>query len=119
MMDTQPAYTDTLAAVTKGFSDVGAVLAKAHQNRTDLIRQYASGFRMRGLNEIFGYLLSAETAYLADTKLSAIVFLPARVKGKLEISLEATLSGMPTVVCDCMRDLMEMELLLDDLLRHR
>src|SRR5262249_23755200 len=56
-------------------------------------------------------------AYGAATGLQVVQFLVTRAKGDIEVGLEAILAGQPGVVCDAMRDLMELELLLDDF-RH-
>jgi hypothetical protein len=97
-------------------SKVGAVLERAQRNRAALLAKYATGQRLRGLNEILDYLAAAEVAYGNAGPLQQIRFLVARATGNMEVALEALLAVEPTIVCDAMRDLMEMELLLDDFL---
>jgi hypothetical protein len=92
------------------------VLARAHRNRRAQLAQYATGQRLRGLNEILSFLDAAEAAYGNAAPLQTIRFLVARASGNLEVALEALLAVEPSIVCDAMRDLMELELLLDDFL---
>ncbi len=116
MNESTTAYESLLQEVMKRCSKVGAVLERAQRNRRALLSQYATGQRLRGLNEILCFLAAAEAAYGNAGPLQEVRFLVTRGTANLEVALEALLAVEPTIVCDAMRDLMEMELLLDDFL---
>jgi hypothetical protein len=89
------------------------VLARAHANRTKVLYTRAAGIRFSGLDEWMGYLNELETAF-EDSRLLLIKFLVSRIRSDYEVAIEATLAGLPCAVFDSMRDVMEVNLLLED-----
>jgi len=93
--------------------NIAEILKKAHQNRTAILNTRARGIRLAGLDEWLGYLKDLEVEFTRP-RLAPIKFLLARVCSDYEAAIEATLSGFPCVVFDSMRDVMEVDLLLQD-----
>jgi hypothetical protein len=108
-------YEKQIADLEHSRPHVAQSLIAAHSNRQRrLARLSASGLRLTGLEELLSYLSSVEEAFNEHKRLSKIAFLVARTRLDFETAIEATMSGIHSVVFDAMRDVMEIELLLID-----
>lgn len=107
-------YRASIESLSDRCEQVAALLGRSQRHRADTLARYATGKRIHGLDEIFSYLIESEKAFAESEGLKKISFLVVRARGDLEIGLEATLAGQPSVVADAMRDMMELELLLND-----
>ncbi|WP_147452189.1 hypothetical protein [Corallococcus sp. CA041A] len=107
-------YPDQLSALQETHPFCSKVLSKAQENRTRRLSRLVEGVRLRGLEELLGQLASYEATYRGDTRLEKASFLIARTTAYFAVGLEASLSGMHSVVHDSMRGVMEIEFLLRD-----
>ena len=106
-------FADLLPQVAEEIPHIVEVLQRAQNNRTKVLNAKARGVRLAGLNQWLGYLKELEAAFL-DPRLEPLRFLLVRIRMNYDAAIEATLTGMPSVVNDLMRDVMEIELLLQD-----
>jgi hypothetical protein len=106
-------FADLLPQVAEEIPHIVEVLQRAQNNRTKVLNAKARGVRLAGLNQWLGYLKELEAAFL-DPRLEPLRFLMVRIRMNYDAAIEATLTGMPSVVNDSMRDVMEIELLLQD-----
>jgi hypothetical protein len=76
---------------------------------------YAAGARLRGIDQVLGFLEAAEQTFAAGPPLMADSRgLIARAHADFVIALDATLGGFLSVAQDAMRDVLEIEMLLLD-----
>lgn len=108
-----PAYDEIVRQVHHSLPHLADILKRAHDNRSKLLNERAKGIRFEGLNEWIGHLKILETIF-ADPRIHTLKFLVVRTRSNYEAAIEATLSGLPSVVFDSMRDVMEVDLLLQD-----
>ncbi|WP_148273325.1 hypothetical protein [Stigmatella aurantiaca] len=107
-------YPDQLSALKETHPLCATVLSKAQENRTRRLASLAGGARLRGFEELLGRLASYEATYRGDTRLAKAALLIARTTAYFAVGLEASLSGIHSVVHDSMRGVMEIEFLLRD-----
>jgi hypothetical protein len=107
-------YTELLKELSRTHPHIAAVLMRAQNSRSEMLRQYLSGARLRGLEELLPYLDVAKEAFDRHTRLAKLSFLLSRARDDFEVAIEATLSGARGVVADHMRDVMEIQFLLRD-----
>jgi hypothetical protein len=121
-----PGYDELLEQVLQTAPHVAAALTRAHRNRTreldrylnaDALRTHFAGTYVAGLDEIFSVLDAIIDAYQRSVVLKDIRFLIMRIRADFESAIDAALSGFNGVVLDTMRDVMEVEYLLEDFLR--
>lgn len=89
-------------------------LMVAEGNRTRRLKNWKSGIRLKGIEELIAHLPEVSAVYQRNRKLRRIAFLIDRAQGDFVTALEATLSGFHLVTFDAMRDVMEIEFLLRD-----
>ncbi len=117
-----PSAAETLesdyAGLLEGFSrthhEIASVLVRTQNSRAAMLRQYRSGARLRGLEQLLEYLTVAKNVFDRHTRLAKVSFLISRARDDFEVAIEATLSGAHGVVADQMRDVMEIEFLVRD-----
>lgn len=108
------AYEQLVAQLAELRPRTAAALGDAEQRRQEQLRTYLGGARLAAVEELLVHLDALATAWEADTALTTLAFLPARLADDFETAVEATLSGYLAVAADAMRDVMEIENLLWD-----
>ncbi|HEX2918339.1 MAG TPA: hypothetical protein VHN81_07445 [Edaphobacter sp.] len=111
-MESDASYESLLPRVTASTPLVAEALVGAAARRAKRLAVLAGGMRLRGLEELLGFLDAAKTAYASDAVLESIAFLIDRVRADFVTAIEASLSGYQAVAADTMRDVMEIEALL-------
>lgn len=117
-LDTAPqggvSYAQRLVGAEHDLPHCARLLARAQQNRETRLAALARGRRLRGLDQLSEVLATYSAAYRSDGRLARMAFLVTRVEAHFAVALEASLSGMHSVVHDEMRGVMEIEFLLRD-----
>jgi hypothetical protein len=94
---------------------VAAILDARRSVRERQIRSYAPGARVVGVDQLLGYLDTADNRFASGPPLMAnTARLIARARADFVIALDATVGGLPSVASDAMRDVLEIEMLLLD-----
>jgi hypothetical protein len=89
-------------------------LQKISGFRAMMLKAYAPGVRLEGLDDLLAYLDLAHAAYDSDTALALSSRLIRRARADFVMALDAALAGLVAVAADCMRDVLEIEMLLLD-----
>jgi len=110
-------YLRLLRAVSLFHPQIAGMLGRARQNRIDHLSQMKSKDRLAGLEELIKYLYKCQSAMEGNDSLNRIAFLVNRAIHDYAIAIEESLSGMRSVANDSMRDVMEIQYLLNDF-RH-
>jgi hypothetical protein len=107
-------YTELLEGISRTRPQLATVLVRAENSRIAMLRQYHSGARLRGLEQLLDYLSIAKEVFDRHPRLAKVSFLLSRARDDFEVAIEATMSGARGVVADQMRDVMEIQFLLRD-----
>jgi hypothetical protein len=107
-------YLSLLESLTSTCPRLARPLDTAERTRTARLALMGDGARLAGLNELLVRLDDVAAAWDDDPGLAKLAFLIRRAIGDYETAIEAGLSGFPSVACDSMRDVMEIENLLLD-----
>lgn len=87
-------------------------LSRAQSNREKNLSRYLGGVRLDGCEELITHLEELEHVFQRSRRLRGISPLIRRVRGDIQLGLEATLSGLHYTAHDAMRDVMEVQFLL-------
>jgi hypothetical protein len=94
-------------------SNVEGLLRLAKKNTKALRSAFKeTGLRVSGFNELLGYMNAIGKATREIEELRPLAFFATRAKQDIEVGIIALYSGMPSIVADAMRDMMEIALLL-------
>lgn len=107
-------YLELLEELAWSHPRLTAVLQKAEHNRKNRLDMLKSGARLRGLEELLRELEVSESIFRETSQLRPAATLLRRAIGYYQIGVEASLSGLHSVVLDSMRSVMEIEFLLRD-----
>ncbi len=113
-MTGDPDYEAELGAIAPPLPLVSKPLQDAQRQRAQRLGSPSALVRLKGLEQLYAYLIAERGAYRENQDLQPLAFLIDRLFADFETGLEATLSGYPGVCADAMRDVMETEALLLD-----
>lgn len=107
-------YESNVHRVAESAALVAETLSKAHRTRSESMHAWLNDDRLVGLDELLQGLRSCKEIAKDTPNLMSISRLFERAIADFEMAIEATFSGMNSVVFDAMRDVMEIEYLLAD-----
>jgi len=113
-MEENQIYEQIVESIRSSHPHLHETLHKAQSNRIDRLAVRAKGLRLDGLDEWLGYLKNLEAAFESEATLSQVSFLIKRIRDDFETAIEASLSGLHSIVFDTMRDVMEIWMLLQE-----
>ena len=112
-MKQEPAgtYDDLIDNVGRTCVSIARLLRHAEALTIERTARYYSSVRVQGFEGLLNHLTIVERRIAEDSYLVNFYFLITRAMGDFEASIEALLSGLPSVIWDKMRDVMEIEFL--------
>jgi len=107
-------YREVLEGMLDSHPYLAGTLRKTERNRTERLAELKDGIRLKGMEEFLQELVELKGLFSRTPALQSAVQLLSMAIGYYEIVLECSISGLHSVVHDCMRSAMEIEFLLRD-----
>jgi hypothetical protein len=107
-------YREIIEGMLDSHPHLAGTLRKAERNRNERLAKLKDGIRLKGMEEFLQELVKSKDLFSETPALRSAVRLLSRAVGYYEIGLEGSISGLHSVVHDCMRSAMEIEFLLRD-----